>query len=59
VKTKIESHEARTRLPGQVPSESHTRPDPAAAIDKYLAFMKANPNGTRVDIKAMPEAGRG
>jgi hypothetical protein len=36
--------------------ESH--PAPAVAIDMFLAFMEANPIGTRVDIKAMIEAGR-
>jgi hypothetical protein len=41
-----------------VPSETAVPSDPAAAIDKYLAFMKANPVRTRPDIKAMIEEGR-
>jgi prevent-host-death family protein len=41
-----------------VPSETAVPSDPAAAIEKYLAFMKANPVRTRPDIKAMIEEGR-
>jgi antitoxin (DNA-binding transcriptional repressor) of toxin-antitoxin stability system len=34
------------------------RKDPAAAIDKFLAFKKAHPVKGRVDIKALIEEGR-
>jgi hypothetical protein len=32
--------------------------DPAAAIDKFLAFKKANPVRARIDIKALIAEGR-
>jgi prevent-host-death family protein len=41
-----------------VPSEADIRKDPAAAIDKFLAFKKAHPIRTQVDIKALIEEGR-
>jgi prevent-host-death family protein len=41
-----------------VPSQSQEPKDPAAAIDKFLAFKKANPVRGRVDIKALIEKGR-
>ncbi|MBS0367519.1 MAG: type II toxin-antitoxin system prevent-host-death family antitoxin [Proteobacteria bacterium] len=41
-----------------IPSRAHAPKDPAAAIDKFLAFMKANPVRVRVDIKALIEEGR-
>jgi prevent-host-death family protein len=41
-----------------VPSETATRKDPAAAIDKFLAFKKAHPMRARVDGKALIEEGR-
>ena len=41
-----------------VPSEADSRKDPAAAIDKFLAFKKAHPIRARVDIKALIEEGR-
>jgi prevent-host-death family protein len=41
-----------------VPTESRESADPAAAIDKFIAFMKANPVRARLDVKAMIEDGR-
>jgi prevent-host-death family protein len=41
-----------------VPSESVPRKDPAAAVERFLAFKKANPVPARVDIKAKIEEGR-
>ena len=41
-----------------VPSEAAIRKDPAAAIDKFLAYMKAHPIRAQVDIKALIEEGR-
>jgi prevent-host-death family protein len=41
-----------------VPSQAQGPRDPAAAIDRFLAFMKTNPVRTRVDIKALIEEGR-
>jgi prevent-host-death family protein len=41
-----------------VPSETAARKDPAAAIDKFLAFKKAHPIRVHVDIKALIEEGR-
>jgi prevent-host-death family protein len=41
-----------------VPSEADSRKDPAAAIDKFLAFKKAHPIRARIDIKALIEEGR-
>jgi len=41
-----------------VPSETAGRRDAAAAIDKFLAFKKANPIRAQVDIKALIEEGR-
>jgi hypothetical protein len=32
--------------------------DPAAAIDKFLAFKKLNPVRAKIDIKALIEEGR-
>lgn len=34
------------------------KPDGRAAIDKFLAFKKANPVSNRVDIRALIEEGR-
>jgi prevent-host-death family protein len=41
-----------------VPSEAASRKDPAAAIDKFLAFKKAHPVRAKVDIKELIEEGR-
>jgi prevent-host-death family protein len=41
-----------------VPSEALIQRDPAAAIDRFLAFKKAHPVQTRLDIKALIEDGR-
>ena len=41
-----------------VPSEAHARKDPAAAVDRFLAFMKGNAVRARIDIKALIEEGR-
>ena len=41
-----------------VPSEAAVRKDPAAAIDKFLAFKKDHPIHARVSIKALLEEGR-
>ena len=36
----------------------HMRHDAAAAIDKFLAFKKANPVSSQIDIRALIEEGR-
>lgn len=41
-----------------IPSESQVTKDPAAAIDRFLAFKKLSPVSAKVDIKAMIEEGR-
>ena len=41
-----------------IPSESQVPKDPAAAIDKFLAFKKLNPVHAKIDIKALIEEGR-
>ena len=41
-----------------IPSESRLSKDPAAAIDKFLAFKKPNPVRAQIDIKALIEEGR-
>ncbi len=41
-----------------VPSEAQPQKEPAAAIDRFLAFMKENPVRARIDIKALIEEGR-
>lgn len=41
-----------------VPTETAARHDPAAAIDKFLAFKKANPVKSQIDIRALIEEGR-
>jgi prevent-host-death family protein len=41
-----------------IPSESQVGKDPAAAIDRYLAFKKLNPVHAKIDIKALIEEGR-
>ncbi|MGH8217771.1 MAG: type II toxin-antitoxin system Phd/YefM family antitoxin [Steroidobacteraceae bacterium] len=41
-----------------VPSLANRPKDPAAAIDRYLAFKKEHPVRTKVDIKALIEEGR-
>ena len=41
-----------------VPSRAQESKDPAAAIDKYWAFKKANPVRARFNIKALIEEGR-
>ncbi len=41
-----------------VPSGDMARLDPAAAIDRFIAFKKAHPIRARVDIKALIEEGR-
>jgi prevent-host-death family protein len=41
-----------------IPSEGQTAKDPAAAIDRFLAFKKGNPVRAKIDIKAAIEEGR-
>lgn len=41
-----------------VPSEGQTAKNPAAAIDRFLAFKKGNPVRTKIDIRATIEEGR-
>jgi prevent-host-death family protein len=41
-----------------VPSESQAAKNPAAAIDRFLAFRKLNPVRTKIDIKALIAEGR-
>jgi prevent-host-death family protein len=41
-----------------VPSEGRTAKNPAAAIDRFLAFRKSNPVRTKIDIRAAIEEGR-
>jgi prevent-host-death family protein len=41
-----------------VPSQAQESKDPAAAIDKFLAFKKTNPVRARFNIKALIEEGR-
>jgi prevent-host-death family protein len=41
-----------------VPSEGQTAKNPAAAIDRFLAFRKSNPVQTKIDIRAAIEEGR-
>jgi prevent-host-death family protein len=41
-----------------IPSESRSAKDPAAAIDKFLAFKKLNPVLAKIDIKTLIEEGR-
>jgi len=41
-----------------VPSQADRPRDPAAAVDKYLAFKRAHPIKGRPDIKALIEEGR-
>ena len=41
-----------------VPSQTQESKDPAAAIDKFLAFKKTNPVRARCNIKALIEEGR-
>jgi prevent-host-death family protein len=41
-----------------IPSPSQEPKDVGAAIDKFLAFMKAHPVHVGVDIKALIEDGR-
>jgi prevent-host-death family protein len=41
-----------------IPSESRATKDPAAAIDRFLAFKKLNPVRAKLDIKALIEEGR-
>jgi hypothetical protein len=40
------------------PSEAQVEKDPAAAIDKFLAFKEENPVRAQIDIKALIEEGR-
>jgi prevent-host-death family protein len=41
-----------------IPAQSQEPKDVGAAIDKFLAFMKAHPVPSLVDIKALIEDGR-
>jgi prevent-host-death family protein len=41
-----------------VPSQSGPTKDMAAAVDRFVAFKKANPVRKRVNIKALIEEGR-
>lgn len=41
-----------------IPSQSQEPKDVGAAIDKFLAFMRAHPVRAHVDIKALMEEGR-
>jgi prevent-host-death family protein len=41
-----------------IPSEGQPAKDSAAAVDRFIAYMKANPVRARIDIKASIEAGR-
>jgi prevent-host-death family protein len=41
-----------------IPSESQVSKDPAAAIDKFLAFKRLNPVRAKIDIEALIEEGR-
>jgi prevent-host-death family protein len=41
-----------------IPSQSRQLKDVGAAIDTFLAFMKAHPLRTHVDIKTLVEDGR-
>jgi prevent-host-death family protein len=41
-----------------IPSDARVTKDAAAAIDKFLAFMKTNPVRAKIHIKAMIEEGR-
>jgi prevent-host-death family protein len=41
-----------------IPSESQLSKDPAAAIDKFLAFKKLNPVRAKINIKALIEEDR-
>lgn len=41
-----------------VPSSAQKAKDAAAAIDKFLAFIKENPVRSKVDIRALIEEGR-
>jgi prevent-host-death family protein len=41
-----------------IPSEGQPAKDSAAAVDRFLAYMKVNPVRAKIDIKASIEAGR-
>ena len=41
-----------------VPSQADRPKDAAAAIDKFLAFKRSHPVRTKLDIRALIEAGR-
>ena len=41
-----------------VPSDGQAAKNPAAAIDRFLAFKKSNPVQTKIDIRAAIEEGR-
>jgi prevent-host-death family protein len=41
-----------------IPSEGRPAKDSAAAVDRFLAYIKVNPVRAKIDIKASIEAGR-
>jgi prevent-host-death family protein len=41
-----------------IPSEDRSTRNPAAVIDQFLAYKKANPVRTKLNIKALIEDGR-
>jgi antitoxin (DNA-binding transcriptional repressor) of toxin-antitoxin stability system len=41
-----------------IPSEGQPAKDSAAAVDRFLAYMKVNPVRAKIDIKASIAAGR-
>ena len=41
-----------------IPSEGRTAKDPAAAIDRFLAYTRSNPVRAKVKIKTAIEQGR-
>jgi prevent-host-death family protein len=41
-----------------IPTELQVSKDPAAAVDKFLAFKRLNPVHAKIDIKALIEEGR-